>query len=101
MASGIDTLCGNAHGAGSGATARAVMRRAMVVCLLTSLPCLALWTQAGRLMRALGERAGGALGAVWGARTGRLPGLQVRQVHGTTEVNGHSGALPLGPVTIF
>lgn len=59
MASGMETVCGQAFGARQFELVGWTLQRAVPICLLTAaLPCLALWGRAGPLMLALGQEPG-------------------------------------------
>ena len=57
IGSGLDTFAGQAFGANRHALLGIVLQRAILLSLLASVPCIALWVLAGEwLLRSLGER---------------------------------------------
>ena len=57
IGSGLDTFAGQAFGANRHALLGVVLQRALLLSLLASVPCIALWVFAGeRLLRLLGGR---------------------------------------------
>ncbi|KAG2483530.1 hypothetical protein HYH03_017636 [Edaphochlamys debaryana] len=54
-AAGMETLCGQAYGAGNLRLMRTVLIRAVLVCWAVCVPIVALWSNAGPLLLALGQ----------------------------------------------
>ena len=55
MATALDTLCGQAFGAGQHGLLGAYKQRAMVVLALACVPIVALWANAARILVLLGQ----------------------------------------------
>ena len=55
LSAGMETLCGQAHGARQYRSLGVVLQRALLICWLTALPICALWAHAAPLLRALGQ----------------------------------------------